>query len=154
MARFFCKRVISHMLAAVAMTALVLGAFSAANLLGQTTPQSGLDGDWKNIDAHTRGIDVIFINGKKVHPFGTCHPTDCDWGVLKAKSFASSVDSADISKLLVKHNTDFGTVEITIALLPDGRLRVDTFTHFRDDSGRADYSDVNYFRRAQSPFAP
>jgi hypothetical protein len=142
------------MLTSVAVTAILFGAFSAARVQAQDIPQNRLDGDWKNIDPHARGIDVIVIAGKKVHPFGVCHPKDCDWGVIKAKSFASSVDSADISKLVAKKYTGFSSVEMTIALLRDGRLRVDTFTHFTDGSGRADYSDVNYFQRSVNPFAP
>jgi hypothetical protein len=133
---------------------MVIGVFSAARVQAQDAPQNHLDGDWKNLDPNTRGIDVIVIAGKKIHPFGTCHPKDCDWGVIKAKSFASSVDSADISKLVAKKYNGFDTVEITISLVDFGTLRVDTFTHFTDGSGRADYSAVYYFHRSVSPFAP
>jgi hypothetical protein len=173
MTHSFCKRVFSPVLTAVALSALALGAFSAA--LAQAVPPSSLNGDWKNVDPHTRGIDVILINGKKIHPFGTCHPTDCDWGVLKlkAKRIASSGNSVYISKWLAKdHIVAYGhdpltgldyddrqvktteIIEITLALLPDGRLRVDRFTRFTDKSGRAAYRAVDYFRRDQSPTAP
>ena len=154
MNRSFFSLFLHNMLTFVALSAIVFGTFSAAHVQAQDAPQNRLDGDWKNVDPHTRGIDVIVIAGKKIHPFGTCHPKDCDWGVIKAKSFASSVDSADISKLVAKKNSGFDTVEITISLVYFGTLRVDTFTHFTHQSGRADYSEVNYFRRAQSPFAP
>ena len=175
MSRSFRKSVFSPVLAAVAMTALVLGAFNTARVQAQKVSQNLLDGAWKNVDAHTRGIDVIVIAGKKIHPFGACHPKDCDWGVLKLKArrVASSGNPTYISKLVIKHPaqsfaydpmarltyeddqvvTD-ETVKIMISLLPDGRLRVDTITRFIDGSHRAKYGTVNYFRRVQSPFAP
>jgi len=175
MKRSFRKRVFSRVLAAVAMTTLVLGAFSAARVLAKAVPPNLLDGDWKNVDPHTREIDVIVIAGKKVHPFGVCHPKDCDWGVLplKASRVASSGNPTYTSKLVVKHPTvvylydrmaritypddqvvTSEIVKITISLLPDGRLRVDTFTRFPEAGGRADQRAVNYFRRSQSPTAP
>ncbi len=199
MTRSFRKKVFTHVLAAAAIIALVLGAFSAASLLAQTTPPSGLDGDWKNVDPHTRGIDVILIKGKKIHPFGTCHPTDCDWGMLRAKKVVTSAGFTYTCKRLVYHYTAtdatdpatdqtytinwaeiYETVEITISLLPNGQLRVETFTHFTHKSDRtdahspysrapsdpvtnfvylrpgsrprADYSAVYYFSRARNPF--
>ena len=175
MKRSFRKRVFSRVLAAVAMTTLVLGAFSAARVLAKAVPPNLLDGDWKNVDPHTREIDVIVIAGKKVHPFGVCHPKDCDWGVLplKARRVASSGNPTYTSKLVATHPTEsvaydpmarisyedsqlvpWKIVEITISLLPDGRLRVDTFNRFIDGSGRAKYRAVNYFSRSQSPTAP
>jgi hypothetical protein len=138
----------------VAMMAMVFGAFCAIPVRAQKTPQGLLDGDWKNINPKTRGITEIVIDGKKIHPFGACHPTVCDWGKIKAKAFASGVDSNDINRLVAHKYNGFDSVEITISLLPDGTLRVDTFTHFTDASGRADYSEVNYFHLFNSPIAP
>ena len=158
-----------------AMTAILFGAFSAARAQAQANPQNLLDGNWKNIDPHTRGIDVIVIAGKKVHPFGACHPKDCDWGVLKLKprKVASSGNPTDASKLVATHPTQsvgydrmasisyyyselvpWKTVEFTISLLPDGRLRVDTLTRFIDGSSRAKFGAGDYFRPSVSPFAP
>jgi hypothetical protein len=145
-------------LIAVATAAIVLGPPSAKPpLRAQQSPQAGasaLDGDWQNIDPNTRGIVEIVISGRRVHPFGACHPTACDQGVIKAKSFASSVDSSDIRRLVAKEHTDFSQVEITLSLEPDGRLRADRFTHFTDESGRADYSAVDYFKRGRRPYVP
>lgn len=145
------------MLTSVATAAIVLGSFSATPVRAQQSPQAGasdLNGDWQNVDPNTRGIVEIVIKGTKVHPFGACHPTACDQGVVKAKSFASSVDSSDIRRLVAKEHTGFSQVEITLLLEPDGRLRADRFTHFTDGSGRADYSAVDYFKRGRRPYAP
>ena len=151
------KVVLRAMLTAVAIAAVILGPPGAAPVRAQQSPQAGaraLDGDWQNIDPNTRGTVEIVIAGRKVHPFGACHPTACDQGVIKAKGFASSVDSSDIRRLVAKEHTGFSQVEITLSLEPDGRLRADRFTHFKDGSGRADYSAVDYFKRGRRPYAP
>jgi len=149
--------VLRAVLASAATAALALGCFSAVPARAQQSAQAGavsLDGDWLNVDPNTRGIVEIVITGRKVHPFGACHPAACDQGVIKAKSFASSVDSSDIRRLVAKENTGFSQVEITLSLEADGSLRADRFTHFTDESGRADYSAVDYFKRGRRPYAP
>jgi hypothetical protein len=145
------------MLTCLAAAAIVSGCFSAASVRAEQSAQagvSGLDGDWLNVDPNTRGIVEIVVTGKKIHPYGRCHPTDCDWGTIKAKSFASSVQSSDISKLVAKKNNGFNQVEITLSLGADGRLRSESFTHFTDGSGRADYSAVDYFQRGRRSYTP
>jgi hypothetical protein len=149
--------VISVMLTAIATSAIVLGCFGTASLHAQGSramAPSRMDGDWQNVDPNTRDLVEIVIKGVKIHPYGQCHPTVCDWGVIKAKSFASNVNSTDISRLLAKKHNDFDTVEITLSLEADGRLRAECFTHFIDQSGRADYSTVNYFNRGRRPYMP
>ena len=42
-------------------------------------------GTWFNDDVNTSGITRVMIDMDGplfVHPFGKCHPTDCDWGTL------------------------------------------------------------------------
>ncbi len=118
------------------------------------TAINDLNGTWVNVDANTRGLVQIEIHGNKIHPYGACHPDPCDWGVLKAKSFAASVDSSAPTSLLAKQTTSFSHVEITLSLERDGRLRAEVFTHFTDNSGRADYRTVNYFTRFRRAYAP
>lgn len=161
------------MLVIIATTAVLSAVFCAARVQAQAVAQSHLDGDWKNIDPHTRGIDVIVIAGDKIHPFAACYPNDCDWGVLKVRKVASGGNSTYIGKLVVKHTESHPAhdaltgmdydesqvvtsqiVDITISLLSDGRLRVDTITRFTDGSGRAARRAVNFLERSVSPFAP
>jgi hypothetical protein len=113
-----------------------------------------LNGTWFNVDANTRGLVQIEIHDNKIHPYGACHPDPCDWGTLKAKSFAQTVDSGLAVALLAKQNTSFSHVEITLSLERDGRLRAEVFTHFTDNSGRVDYRSVNYFTRRRPAYAP
>ena len=113
-----------------------------------------MNGNWFNVDANTRGLVQIEIHDNKIHPWGACHPNPCDWGVLKAKSFAQAVDSGLAVALLSKQSTSFSHVEITLSLERDGRLRAEVFTHFTDNSGRADYRTANYFTRRRPAYAP
>ncbi|MGA7832657.1 MAG: hypothetical protein WCA21_17000 [Terracidiphilus sp.] len=154
MNRSFHELFSRSILISVAITAIVLGAFNSARARAKDSPDSRLDGDWVNIDPNTRGIVEVIIAGKEIHPYGACHPTACNWGVIKAKSFAESVNSSEISKLVAKKFNSFSNVELTISRETDGRLRVEAFTHFTDRSGRPDYSTVNYFQHRVSPIAP
>jgi hypothetical protein len=113
-----------------------------------------LNGAWFNVDAKTRGLVQIEIHGKKIHPYGACHPNPCDWGTLKAKSFAQTVDSGLAVALTAKKSTSFSRSEITLSLERDGRMRAEVFTHFTDGSGRADYRSVDYFTHFRPAYAP
>lgn len=115
---------------------------------------NNLIGTWFNVNARTRGLVQIEIHDKRIHPFGACHPDPCDWGVLKARSFASTVDSGFAVALMAKQTTSFSHSEITLSLERDGRLRAEVFTHFTDGSGRADYRFVDYFTRMRPAYAP
>ena len=107
-----------------------------------------LDGDWTHASTSGKlGIDKISIYGNDIRPFGSCHLTDCDWGRLRAQNFASHVDSRDTLALLADYDTGFSRTIIAISLESEGRLRVQTFTHFTDASRRADYSSIEYFVR-------
>ncbi len=143
-------------LISVAAMAIAFGCFTSAALRAQDSPivaVSRIDGDWLNVDPNTRGIVKILIDGKKIHLYGACHPTACDWGAIKARSFASKDQSPDAVRLVAKKNNNFDQVEITLSLESDGRLRADVFTHFTDGSGRADYSTVNYFAQGRRPYS-
>lgn len=131
------------------------GADAGADAEAQPPAVTGdMDGIWNNVDAQTRGLVQIEIRGNKIHPYGACHPDPCDWGTLKAKSFATNVDSGTAVALTANQSTSFSRVEITLSLERDGRLRAELFTHFTDESGRADYRTVNYFIRHRPAYAP
>ena len=52
-----------------------------------------IEGKWKNVDPDTRGLTTldITVDGDrvKVHAWGKCHPTDCDWGVVDATALVN-----------------------------------------------------------------
>lgn len=134
---------------------LVVVFFSGSMVVGQSSPLDAaaalagqtLNGDWKNVDSHSRGLVRIVVEGTKVHPYGACQPAACDWGTARAQSFASAVDARDTFALLANSDSSFDRNVLTISLETDGRLRVQVFTHYTDHSGRADHSSVEYFLR-------
>jgi len=112
-----------------------------------TSDAATLNGDWTNVDPQATGVVRITVEGKKVHPYGACHPVACSWGDLKAQVFSSEVRNLDAFSILASQDLTFKHVVLTISLEPDGRLRVQTFTHFTDLSKRRDYSEVDYMTR-------
>lgn len=139
------------LLATLCFSVPLLPDFACAAAAQQPAAGS-LNGVWVNVDPHTRGLVRVAINGNRIHPYGACQPDPCDWGVLKAKSFSGSVDSSNQTALEAKQTTSFSRVNLTLSLEPDGRLRVEAFTHFTDNSGRADYHSENFFVRGRAPY--
>jgi hypothetical protein len=110
-----------------------------------------LAGEWHNADAATRGLTRLVVgeNPATVHAWGSCHPSDCDWGAVPASAFRQSVDGGSEAALQAHFKT--GANETTLIITPVGdELRVETLTHFTDKSGRADYSVRDQFRRTGS----
>jgi hypothetical protein len=105
-------------------------------------------GGWKNVDGNTGGITRIEIrSGAKsmqIHMWGKCHPEDCDWGEVSIP-----LADADNRTISIRWSHFDGRLVSTqqFDLLPDGRLRVITHTHFSDGSGRPDYDSTDYFSR-------
>ena len=112
---------------------------------GGTTPsENNFYGFWVNEDTDTPGITKVDIDKVGdiilVHMWGKCEPTDCDWGI----ETTDISDAADgILNLTWDHSFAIRTQDLI--LLSDGRLKVITFTHFTDNSGRLDYESTEYF---------
>ena len=141
----------------VITTVIILGCSSPDRVSAQAFPGAGsnrMDGDWRNVDRAPGNFAEIVIEGNNIHPYAACNPTACDWGVIKAMSFGSSVQSAYPVALLAQVNNGFDQVWIAVRLGVDDRLRVETFTRFNDGSHRADYSVVSYFDRGVPPANP
>ncbi len=113
-------------------------------------------GSWKNVDANTRGITSLDISvmgtDAKVHAWGKCHPTDCDWGTVQAFAFAPSVSSDVFSgadTLIAVFVTSFS--QTTLVIKPAGnRLKVDSYDRFMDNSGRSNYLASYTFQKASA----
>jgi DNA-binding beta-propeller fold protein YncE len=101
-------------------------------------------GSWMNEDANTRGISRVEVrsdvNAVVAHMWGKCHPQDCDWGEARV-----DVSDAPTGTLNVKWVLSFAQRTQRITVLSDGRLKVDSHTHFTDNSGRADNDSTDYF---------
>ena len=111
-------------------------------------------GRWVNVDTNTRGITTIDIDVSGDHAtlqaWGKCHPTDCDWGRVAARVYASGVsaDKAESAKALIaKFSNGPGEEMLVVERKAGNRLEVRSFRHFTDGSGRTDYTETYTFRR-------
>jgi hypothetical protein len=110
-----------------------------------TRASASLLGNWKNVDPHTRSWLRIVVDRTSIHPYGSCGGSECDSGRIRTQSFASNVDSHNTAALLANLDDMAGRRVITLMLDADGRLKVQTFTHFLDGSERSDYVHTDYF---------
>jgi len=118
-------------------------------LLLATQASASLDqfaGRWVNADSATRGVTTLEItvsdSDATVQAWGSCVPTDCDWGAVQAVAYAPDV-SSDIAStaLALTAGFDPGFAETLMVIRPDGdQLSVQTFTRFKDSSGRSNYA--------------
>ncbi|HTX75009.1 MAG TPA: hypothetical protein VMD29_02300 [Terracidiphilus sp.] len=103
-------------------------------------------GTWVNCDHTTRGLVRLMIaaSGKEitVHGFGACSPTPCDWGVVNGMVYAPNVTATAAIAFNAVYNFGFKQTTI-VGHLMYGALLVETFDHFTDSSGRADYYSLD-----------
>ena len=126
-----------------------------------TTPT--MSGDWRNIDPNTSSItrnvidfrcsDVVLCDlsgnctggdsGYYMHPFGKCHPTDCDWGRLRA-------DDMGGGWIRSIYNYSWASKQVwakTYSYWGLTYLRVWAHTDFTPADGRTDYTTDQWFLR-------
>ena len=117
--------------------------------LGITKPEAAvvvspepLLGTWVNVNHETRDLVrvVIATKGKEivVHAFGACQPNPCDWGQVEGMIYAGSVVTSPAIGFVADYKFAFAEVRM-VGHLMYGALVVETFTHFINQSGRADY---------------
>jgi hypothetical protein len=111
-----------------------------------------LAGTWNACDAATRNLVRIVIEPAgaeiKVHTFGACVPTPCDWGSVPGLVYAANVSSTAAIAFTAHYKFSFSEVILT-GVLDNGSLVVETFTHFTDKSGRSDYYAKQYMCKAR-----
>ena len=105
-----------------------------------------LIGTWVNCDHQTRSLVRLMIepNGKEVtvHAFGACTPNPCDWGKVQGMIYAENVTSRTVVAFAATYTFGFAQVVLTAHLLK-GALMVESFTHFTDNSNRADFYSLD-----------
>lgn len=84
-------------------------------------------GSWVSEDPNTVGITRIEISPWTVHMWGSCEPTDCDWGQAP---YAIHED-----ELYVVWDQGFVVHVQVLKIMPGGWLEVETVSHFTDGSG-------------------
>ena len=113
------------------------------------------EGRWKNQDEETSGMTTLVVDvqgiGASVHPYGKCHPADCDWGTAPAIVYGSDITSdlaSSAAALVATYNDAAGSTSVVITRTKPDRLQVSTFRKFTDASGRKDYTSSYTFVRA------
>jgi hypothetical protein len=108
------------------------------------TDYASFVGAWHNVNSGTEGITRLNIIAYRptidqVYVYGKCYPTDCAWGRATFISDGSPTLSAT-------YYFSFATKSIWV--WRDGSfLRVYSYTHFIDNSGRKDYTSEDIFER-------
>jgi hypothetical protein len=121
-----------------------------------TASLSQFSGDWTNVDTNNGGITTISIGisgeSANVHAWGKCHPTDCDWGTVPAIAFAPDVSSDLVGQAqALMAIFDAGFSETTLFIdLQGNRLSVQSYTRFKDSSGRSNYASSDTFQKSSS----
>ena len=107
-------------------------------------------GDWRNTNA-AGGIARIVCEtrgdgGMTVHCYSYVESQTRDWGVVDAPVFAFTFDGKQAGAFSAVY--DFGFEEVRLqANVKLGVLVVVTLNRFRDDSGRSNYFDREFFYR-------
>ena len=124
--------------------------------LSPTEPKldlSALLGTWCNCDPNTRGIVKIELTEKSgtlhVHVYGACHPTPCDWGPVAGISYAESVVDNDAIAFTALYDHGFAE-RILTGRIDCGSLIVETYSTFKDGSGRSNYYSRAYLCRCNN----
>lgn len=103
-------------------------------------------GTWMNVDHKTHDLLRVMVEPKgneiTVHAFGACTPNPCDWGVVPGMIFAANVVSVPGVAFTALYKFEFAEITLTGRLYKEA-LFIETFTHFIDNSGRADFYSLD-----------
>lgn len=125
---------------------LFLGCENPSDPKDDSTNLENFIGTWVNEDEGTGGVTRIVIRAESdtifVHMWGSCHPSDCDWG-----EETTNINDANDNQLSLEWNISFVIMTQVIYYLNDGRLKVDHHSHYIDDSGRTDWDFTWYFAK-------
>lgn len=100
-------------------------------------------GTWTNIDPETRGLTKIQITRQggehQVQVWGSCDPTDCDWGKSDLTMLGTSVSDETPNDYALA-TWDHGFKDATVAMdLTTKGIVVDVYNVFKDGTDRENY---------------
>jgi hypothetical protein len=137
---------------------LVLGILALASAQCTSAQLERLSGYWKNVDPDTTGVTTLEIDADEtdvtVHAWGKFYPTDIDWDYANASyAYGPTADSDPLSEataISAVWTTSFSDILMIIRPVEDEqRLQADTYTRFKDGSGRTAYTQRYIFERGQ-----
>ena len=113
-------------------------------------PPAEFYGEWKNARVNPN-IRRVLIQSKDGHMFinmfGVCVPTECNWIEFSPTPALNYNYVSGNGTLSVQWTFVFMQATQEITLTSDGQLKITSQYHYLDDSGRADYQTVEYFKR-------
>jgi hypothetical protein len=145
-----------------AATAAALLPFSVPALASPVppTPSPALFGTWANTNPATRSVADIVIGGNRsgieVDGFGSCSPSNCQWGNVPGTVFGANVSSGAGGSFEASWDFGFSRTVLLGTLSARGRvpvLTVSELTTFTDHSGRSNYAVTETFVRSR-PITP
>jgi hypothetical protein len=138
---------------ALALIAVVAAAFKAS--FAAASHVAPFVGTWQNDNAATREQTraVIGVNGAnfEVWGYGACGGGECDWASRIGGPRTTPRSDADDGQLSIVWEFGYSRRAETLTLLPDGRLRITSFTQYLDGSGRPDRSSSEEFHKTTAP---
>jgi len=109
-------------------------------------------GTWVNCNRKTRGIVRIEFSERSgslvVNVFGACHPSPCNWGKVPGTPYAESVVANEAIAFSGFYDHGFAECIVT-GHLDFGTLVVESFTKFKDGSGRSNYYSRAYLCKSK-----
>jgi hypothetical protein len=107
-------------------------------------------GDWINVDTKTSGTARLKISDEKqilkIRGWGNCTPGECDWGAVRLHLFRSQENPRRFDYGFASWDWRFAECHMVLHL-DQNVLLVDSYTIFKDKSGRTDYRSVATFKR-------
>jgi hypothetical protein len=112
-------------------------------------PAPAFVGTWNNIASTGHFVKLSFdvVGGQlRVHAYGACSPTPCDWGIQNAVVYGANVSDANGNTFTAQYDFGFERVIIT-GKVTRRALKTQTYTQFTDGSGRSNYTTIESFAR-------
>jgi hypothetical protein len=117
---------------------------------GTTLDLEPIVGTWHATDQHTPGVTRLELTGTDgvlvISARGADEPQPRDWGEAEATSYGADPGSDKAMAFTAEYEFGFLTI-LLAAYAKQGILVLDTFTSFRDGSGRSDYFTREFFHR-------
>ena len=118
-----------------------VAAAGAISMSGQA-PGNQFVGNWENVDSAATGTTRLAVTttlgGLQVHASGKCQSADCDWGTATMNLVGFSTEDRNPSWAMASWDLGFGSTYL-VAHLEGGEMLAETYTIFKDKSGRTNY---------------
>ena len=117
------------------------------------TDERGLIGRWVNVKDQTPGMTRVEISTDgsqwKIHPWGQCNPTECDWKEERLHPVGPSTRGGSIQEGFAVFEKGFAAIYLTVRM-DGGQLVIEVLTIFKDGDklGRSNNRRVERMRRA------